>query len=145
MYIQCVSKSCNNVPKLQYRPSPQAGSQSMSKSLLLVPVLFVFLKGNLWNHFCSHKSHRRSFECFDFFAICYYMVTKESPLKNSINETCQPIASLLPLSVPSCFFVKVSVPGCIISQIYFLPQPPIHLAFSFSFALLLMQIPWLIL
>lgn len=76
------------------------------------------------------------------------MTTEERPFKTApIKITCNPTASLFPLSAPSCFYVKVSVPVTDLSFHKSISSlnPPIHLAFSFSFALLLMQIPWLIL
>lgn len=58
-------------------------------------------------------------------------------------STRRRIASLVPLDTP----LTASLSPCITSQIHFsLPKPPpIRLAFSFSFALPLMRIPWLIL
>lgn len=72
--------------------------------------------------------------------ICEYMTTK---IKNSTNALATIHQLLSFLLVHFHASLLPFFPWCIMSQIHYLPQPLIHLTFSFFFALLLMQIIFL--
>lgn len=95
-------------------------SQSLS-----MPILLIVFKGKSHHLIVAHLKTLTS-------------VTNHLPLHDNrgkpaqMKVTCH-IASPFPLTVPSCFFVKVSFPGCIISQTYFLAQHPNPSCFQLFF------------
>lgn len=112
---------------MQQFPSPMLPIFSLTRVTINVKVLIIslFFKGEICAGTHLIDAHFNILILMTHHLHCNSMTTEESPSKTAqMKATHHSIASLFPLSVPRCFFVKVSVPRCIISQIYFLPQPP---------------------